>query len=215
MRKDLILWGLVLLMLPLVATAEEWTVMHPDHETLWKWVKAYEAAPRAPIRPEVSAPEGSFTLIGHLKYTPSERNQGSCGNCWAWAGTGCLEVALDVQAGIYDRLSVQYITSCQEEVIGKPCCEGGWLSEVAQFYQITKTCIPWSNENARWQDGDASCDTACNTIVTVPNYPIRRITAQTIATTGVGQEAAITNIKNVLAQNRAVWYVFYLPDSAS
>ena len=164
---------------------------------------------------QVPSPRGSLSLLDHLEYTPSERNQGGCGNCWAWAGTGCLEVALDVQKGTKDRLSVQYINSCEWNVIGKICCTGGWLFELADFYDATDMAIPWSNTNAHWQDGDASCDTACGLISTTPNYPITSIEDVTIPTQKVGQATAIANIKNVLNQNKAVWFGFYLPNNTA
>jgi len=189
-------------------------VMRPDHETLEEWIEAYNNAPRAYIDREafqVPSPRGSLSLLSHLKYTPSERDQGTCGNCWAWAGTGCLGIALDVQEGVYDRLSVQYINSCETIAIGKTCCAGGWLYEFADYYTYTGQCIPWSNSNADWQDGDASCDTACGSISTTPNYPITSINEATITTQTVDQATAIANIKNVLNQNRAVWFGFFVP----
>jgi len=152
--------------------ARTYPIMHPDRETLGKWVEAYNIAPKAHIDMEgfqIPSPRGSLNLLDHLEYIPDERDQGYCNNCWAWAGTGCLGIALDVQEGIEDRLSVQYINSCQSSVIRKTCCDGGWLSDLADFYTATDIAIPWSNTNAHWQDGDASCDTACSTISTTTN----------------------------------------------
>ena len=72
------------------ASAEEegrdYPVMRPDRETLEEWIEAYNSAPRAHIEMEgFEATEfgGSQDLLSHLDYTPSERDQGSCGNCWA------------------------------------------------------------------------------------------------------------------------------------
>jgi hypothetical protein len=193
---------------------EEYTIMRPDHETLMKWVEYYENAPRtAYVRQEDVPPRGSKSLLNHLNYIPKERDQAACGNCWAWAGTGCMEIALDIQEGVSDRLSVQYINSCEYEVIRKTCCEGGWLNDVATFYATVKKAVPWANNNAYYQDGNASCDTPCNTISLYPNYSIGSIQALTIPTRGIGKEAAIANIKNVLNQDKAVWFAFYLPTS--
>jgi len=100
------------------ASADEedliYPIMHPDRETREEWIEAYNTAPRAYIEMEgfqVPSPRGSQDLLSHLDYTPSERDQWKCGNCWAWAGTGCLGIALDVQEGTKDRLSVQYLNS--------------------------------------------------------------------------------------------------------
>jgi len=193
-------------------------VMRPDQETLEEWIEAYNNAPLAYIEREgfrASAPGASFDILDHLEYDPGERDQGSCGNCWAWAGTGCLEVALDVQTGTKDRLSVQYINSCEYDVIGWTCCTGGWLSYLADFYAITGQAIPWDNPGAHWQDGDASCDTTCASISTTPSYPISSIQETAIPTQKVSQATAIANIKNVLNQGKAVWFAFYVPTSAA
>ena len=132
------------------------TIMHPTYDQLVKWMAKYEQAPKAFIDPSIKAERGSLSLLSHMQYTPSQYNQAYCGNCWAWAGTSCLAIALDVQESTLDRLSVQYINSCESSVIGKTCCEGGWLSDLADFYTSTGHCIPWGNSNAYWQDGDAS-----------------------------------------------------------
>ena len=100
-------------------------VMQPDEETRDEWIEAYNSAPLVEIETEgFRAPSfgGSVDLLSHLDYTPVDRDQGTCSNCWAWAGTVVLGIALDVQEGIKDRLSVQYINSCQTGEIGKAGC---------------------------------------------------------------------------------------------
>lgn len=211
--------GLILvLMLPQDLRADEDsntnTIMHPDRETRLRWIEEYENAPRAYIDRALGMaipPKGSLSLLSHLKYTPFQRDQGSCGNCWAWAGTGVMGIALDVEEDILDRLSVQFISSCNTE---KSCCEGGWLSDLASFYTSKGYTIPWSNTNASWQNGDGGCNVSCNSISSSPKYDVDSIQAETITTHGVGQSQAIANIKNVLNQNRAVWFAWFLPTGA-
>ncbi len=55
---------------------------------------------------QLSEQGSHFNLLSHLYYIPEERDQGYIGNCWVWGGTGCMEIALDVQLGIKDRLSI-------------------------------------------------------------------------------------------------------------
>ena len=195
----------------------EGTIMRPDKETLRKWIEAYYSAPQTYIVPEIRQwieqhPRISFALLDHLEYDPAERNQGYCGNCWVWAGTGILGIALDVQGGGKDRLSTQYLTSCWWA-----CC-GGNLDEFAGWYQAEGFAIPWSNANAHWQDGAQSCGDSttvpCGTISTSPNYPITNCVDTAIGTHGLTQQQAIANIKNVLHQNKAEWFSFYLPNDS-
>ncbi len=197
----------------------DYAIMRPSLETRQRWIERYEMAPTAYISDKIvlqlqGAPGDSVSLLDHLEYTPTERDQGWCGNCWAWAGTGVMEIALDVQSGVKDRLSMQYINSCESSVIGKSCCDGGWLYDVADFYSITGKAVPWSNTNAQWQDGDGSCDTSCASISTDPSYLVASIQEETVPTQGLGEAAAIDNIKNVLHQDKAVWFAFFMPRQA-
>jgi autotransporter-associated beta strand protein len=200
------------------AASRPHTIMHPDNATMLKWFQAHEAMPKAPMAPKSAllAPGASRSLLLHLDYVPAERDQGYCGNCWCWAGHGCLEILLDVQNGIFDRLSVQEMNSCETAAIGKTCCDGGWLSDLQSFYSATgyKRAVPWSNPGANWQDWDASCDTTCASITTTPNYPVQSITAQSITTHGVGQAQAIANIKAILNQNKPVAFAFFMATQA-
>jgi len=161
----------------------KYPLMQPDEETLQSWLKAYQGAPVVQVSEQVaqaSTTTESQDLLPLLEYIPSERSQGSCGNCWAWAGTGCLEIALNVQESIADRLSVQYLNSCKA---GSYACCGGWLSYLADFYDPasggTGQCIPWSNDNASWQDGASTCvdgasGVPCGSISPTWPYPPRR-----------------------------------------
>ncbi len=196
---------------------ERYPIMHPDQATWDRWMEDYRRAPLTHIEPALSAEvaaAGSLSLLDHVQYTPAERNQGACGNCWVWAGTGVLEVALDVQRNVKERLSEQFLNSCASYC----ACGGGNLTQFADFYDPPYGkgfAIPWSNSGASWRDGGGWCGSqTCGGIATVPNYPISAVNATTIPTYGVGKAAAITNIKNVLSQNRAIFFGFYLPNQA-
>lgn len=193
-----------------VAQRTAYPIMRPDFETRQQWILAYQSAPYAAIdRRLMAAPTGSKSLLSHIQYTPSERNQQNCGNCWSWAGTGVMEVDLDVQRSIKDRLSVQFLCTCYGGV--KCGCQGGWLEDVASFYQGKKFTVPWSNPGAHFQNGNGDCNNACGDIGTSPNYPINGMTVQVVETQGIASNTAISNIKNILDQDKAVWFGFFLP----
>jgi len=195
--------------------------MRPDAATLRQWSAEYDGAPAAPqARPGQVRAQRAVSLLDHLTYVPAERRQGSCGNCWAWAGTAVLEVALSVQEGIRDRLSLQGMSSCRNDGRNDGCvCCGGSLANVTNWYNSQGYAIPWSNDNAQWQDADRQCtnytctDTAraCAEIAQYPRYPIRRADYVRIETYTVSQEQAIANIKAVLDQNKAIYFSFYMP----
>ena len=196
---------------------ERYPIMKPDRDTLHRWIESYESASKVFIDRKLMTSrtfEGSVDLLNHLQYTPGERSQGSCGNCWLWAGTGVMEIANSVQSGIKDRLSIQYADSCQS---GDYACCGGWLEDVAAFYSGTGVAISWSNTNAHFQDAGKTCSdgssgVSCGSISTDPSYEVVSVTDLVIDTHGVGQSTAINNIKNVLNQNKGVWFGFFLSD---
>jgi C1A family cysteine protease len=207
-------------------------VMHPDDLTIRRWQERYERAPRAFINENITHKRHAVTTttesnaaesvsstnnLDHLTYLPSE-SQGSCGDCWAWAGTRVMGVDLNTQEGIADNLSVQYINSCS----GDYACCGGWLSDVVDFYSSQKKAIPKSNTNAIFADASYSCRSygsvskmVCSSISTTKNYPISSMSEATITTTGVSQATAIANIKNIIDQGKAIWFAFYLPTTTA
>ncbi|HUI40023.1 MAG TPA: PKD domain-containing protein [Methanothrix sp.] len=206
-------------------SAREYPIMHPTPEEVRNWTELYMQAPKAHLSPQIasmltSAPGESYSLLNLLDYIPSERDQGSCGNCWAWAGTGVMEIDLANQTGIKDRLSIQYLDSNYHGGCGySGACCGGWLQYLAYFYSGTRKAIPWSNANAQYLDGSAGCGgctrVSASSISTNPNYPLTSIEATTIPTQSVSKDVAIQNIKNVLRQGKAIWFGYFLPTSSS
>ena len=189
-------------------------IMELNKETIKTWDREYQQLKKAPINPALQATIAQtedYDILDYVDYVPSEHDQHWCGNCWAWPATSIIGIALFVQEGIFDRLSVQYINSCGT-IVGVDCCEGGNLDIFAQFYRQTDKAIPWSNENAEWKDKYAQCNTPCGSIETEPNYPISAIYPERIETHDVSEETAIENIKNILHQEKGVYFSWYLPD---
>jgi hypothetical protein len=176
-------------------------------------------APAAAIDKQVqrelqSADGGSyFSLLPLLSYIPSERDQGHVGTCWVWAGTGIMEIALNVQLDIMDRLSIQYLDSNYNGGSGDEWAGfGGYAYSFADFYNEQQMIIPWSNINAYYQDYNSTTGAAvaADEIASNPCYLIKSVSYANIETYNVGQAAAITNIKNILNQNKGVLFGFTL-----
>lgn len=227
---DLILF-IFLSFLPLQAFGQDGNfsdlgIMRPDVPTILQWQEASKKAPRAFIDPSIRQKlqynqemnfGTSMSLLSKLNYVPAERQQGDCGSCWNWAGQGVAGIALNEQEGISARLSTQFLNSCK---LDKYACCGGWLTQFADWYNQKGMFVLWSNSGASFVDAQTKCDNGsspqqCTNISTSPNHPIDSIAAETIATTGVNQATAIANIKNVLNQNRAIWFGFFLPHQSA
>ncbi len=205
------------------------SIMRPDAATRQQWYREYVNAPRAPLDDTIRTmlQEREYAsdtargpvpvLLDYLTYTPSERDQGACGNCWVWAGTGIMEIAHAVNNLVYDRLSIQKFNSCYS---GSYACCGGNLTTFANYYSAVANPIPWSNTNASFADASRTCGSgssavSCTSISGTPSYgiPYGGVTVETISTTGVTQATAIANIKNVLHQYKGVWFAFWLADN--
>jgi hypothetical protein len=196
--------------------------MHLSKEQFLRWVENFEKAPKARIDRDISArlseartkgKSTSMDLLQYLQYTPAERAQGECGNCWVWAGTALYEIYLSVEKKIKDRLSIQYLNSCREECA---CC-GGDLTTFLNWYNTKGKVIPWANDNASYADGARVCTVACtpagvscDNIAVDKSHPIDSFQAESIETHGVGQDKAIENIKNIVNQKKAIVFSYAL-----
>jgi hypothetical protein len=218
-------WGFFAPQARATLPVREYPIMRPTQEAARLWSGQYNASSKAYLSSEIatrmaSAPVATFSLLDRLKYTPSERDQGTCGNCWAWAGTGVMELDYARQKGVSDRLSLQYLDSNFNGGCGTSgaCC-GGWLPDLVGFYQAEGIMVPWSNSNAHYRDRGQDCG-ACSlasasTISTEPHYDISTISVNTIPTQEQTKEEAISNIKNVLLQGKGIWFAYYLPDKSA
>jgi hypothetical protein len=200
-------------------------IMRPTKEEADLWTGQYNASDKAYLSPEITtkmaaAPVTSFSLLDRLDYTASERDQGNCGNCWAWAGTGVMELDYSRQKDVSDRFSLQYLDSNYNGGCGgSGACCGGWLSGLADFYKAKSMMVPWSNAQAHYQDAGKGCGSCsavlASSISTTPHYDLTDISVNTIPSHGLAKETAISNIKNVLLQGKGIWFGYYLPDSSS
>jgi hypothetical protein len=200
-------------------------IMHFTPDELAEFANSVKKAPIKITNTSVvtNAP-AHFDLLGNLPWDGlySERNQGNAGNCWVWAGTGVMEGELYRVKGVKDRISVQYFDSNYNGGVANNWAGcGGDLSKFVSFYNNDGTnggkhiAVPWSNTNANYQDANNTCDMGtavpASNISTTPNYPFTNMQEVSITTTGVDKTTAINNIKNVLLQNKPIWFAYFLP----
>ncbi len=197
-----------------------YSVMRPDSITLQRWVNEYETSRKASInhslkinlmRSSIQTSPTSVNLLDRLSYSPDERNQGSCGNCWVWAATGLIELSLFEQTGIKDNLSIEFLDVCNAKA---NACSGGWLSDFRNFYHSKNFTISSSNSGARYT-GQSFSASRCSAVAVQPNYSFSNIASEatTIPTTKLDTSTAILNIKNILQQKKGVWFSFFLPNA--
>ncbi len=115
--------------------AREYPLMRPTQEDAGLWTGQYNASAKAYLSPEIAArmaaaPAASVSLLDRLDYTPSERDQGSCGNCWAWAGTGVMEIDYARQMGASaptaSPFSTLIPTTTEAAAAREPAAAAGW-----------------------------------------------------------------------------------------
>jgi hypothetical protein len=204
-------------------SSQEYPSMHFTPEQLKEIYSQMDKAPKISLMSQrvfTALPPQSKNLLPYLDYTPAERYQGSCGDCWQWASTGALEIDHAVKNNVKDRLSVQYFNSNYHNgAAGYSCC-GGWLNHYTTWYNedlVTRTPIPWSNTKANFGDSGTPCGSAtavpAGTIATTPHYNLTSMTDSLLDTYGVGQIIAIDTIKTEINANKPVWYGFYYNSS--
>jgi len=158
---------------------------------------------------------GAKNLLSYFTYNiPTQRNQGSCGNCWVWASTAALEIDHAVKDNVYDRLSVQYFDSKYNK--GASACAGGNLDKFTAWYASDHTPVPWSNLHAEY--GDAGAGTgpslvSISSISTTPHYQLNTVSDSYVNTFTGSQSDAINAIKTQLNANKAVEYSFFYGSS--
>lgn len=126
--------------------------LHPTQEEMEerKLINSLLIRAEAPVNP---LPKGQKSLLNFMPYIGEERNQGACGNYWAWSATGAVEIQQAAFKNIYDRLSIQYINSnLFYPNYENYACNGGSTGYFTQVYSRMKKLVPWSNFYADFKD---------------------------------------------------------------
>lgn len=165
---------------------------------------------------------GAKDLLGHIVNVPAERVQGPVDTCWVWAATAVVEVALDVQEGVRDRLSIEYFDASYRGGGGPGWAgERGWVNQYAMHLAANPILVPWSNENASYRDGTMRCRAEgraaidASVIATDPHYSVERCSSRRVSTWRVGTRTAVANIRAELDADRALFVGFTLPNETA
>ena len=182
-------------------------------------------AQRTHVLPQVANLPASVDLTQYLLTPISERDQGSCGDCWQWSNTANAEIQLSMAGGA-DPLSVQYINSDMVSYIppngsdAVGVCNGGFTSWFVDWYNTSGNSffIPLSNTHANFSDSngaysDGESHTLFSNISTNPHDLFVDFSEDGALSTTSSQTGAIAAIKNALASNKPVIYSFYLCDN--
>lgn len=177
-----------------------------------------------------SGPSDPETLENNFpKASYSAWDQGTCGNCWVWAGTAALAQSYYKFSGSSTPLSIQFFNSnYYDGNIGqvKPhrwACTGGNEDDFAdsysdglnQSYDGQPFVIPWSNVNASYGDITAKYDKDNETLVprewitVTPNMGFYWINPERILSDPSDREVSITNITESLLDGKVLWYTLY------
>ncbi len=236
-RIGMIIGLFLFFLLPGIVSAEDepLAIMQVSAEEKNAWFTEAQRLPKVDAVSSYPGP-GEVNLLNRIPYIPAERNQGNCGNCWAWAATGVVEIAHTTQTGSFDRLSVQYLNSFMNKggtiapqyTGGAFACDGGWAQQFTSFYmgpEANRTLVPWTNTNASYFDGNGGqpggysgtnkTSMPAEYVSTTPGYPVTSMSASTIDIYNMSQGEAIGSLKNELYNNRAVWFAFWLPNNTA
>ncbi len=77
------------------------------------------------------------------------KNQGTCGSCWAFAGTAAMESAVAARIGFLLDLSEQQVILCNPYGYG---CDGGWMTGAYAVFDgygaVGEECMPYEGDDS-------------------------------------------------------------------
>ncbi len=207
--------------------SEEYGIMHQTSEEIIEEEKIFDSLPVLMTVDSDLSPQ-DLNLLEYLPYIPKERYQGSCGDCWAWASTGIVEIDHSVKENTKDRLSIQYLNSLYNDggTTGDFACDGGNAFTFSEFYlgkESGKKVIPWSNTNASFFDANGGqpggyygqkTNMPAEYIDKEPSYQISDMSSYQI-NSSLSQKEMINTIKTVLNNKHGLYYSLRLPNGES
>jgi hypothetical protein len=222
--------------LPHVAADEPDSRMNLSYADMEQDSLAYDNATVYTAASSIAAAP-SYLVNEFPKTSYANWDQGNCGNCWVWAGTGTLAQTLYKSTGTSTPLSVQFFNSNYMNGninMQKPhewACTGGFPYTFADIYNTGLNqsypggpfVVPWSNVNASYSDGGLQEPMNYNQtsfprtlITTTPNIGLGTIEAQRIlAEPYSNQTAAVENITRSLVDGKVIYYVMAYPNQSA
>jgi len=223
------------LILTLPVAADDDAIMHLNMSELLDDFKEYDEAPLYDSDAEpASVPLNLTNEFPKPSY--AEWDQGTCGNCWVWAGTAAVAQSLFKNKGTSIPLSIQFFNSNYVDGnIGKVkpnswACTGGNAEAFAsiynggmnQSYDGGPFVIPWSNFNASYKDistpdsKDGQTALPKDLMNNSPYYGFSQMTAKrVIADPPSNQTAAVENITTALKDGKVIYYGLQWPNETA
>ncbi len=221
----------LLFFLILPAAADD-AIMHLNMSELRDDFKEYDEAPLYDSDAEpASVPLDLTNEFPKTSYT--EWDQGTCGNCWVWAGTAAVAQSLFKSKRTSIPLSIQFFNSNYVDGnIGKVkpnswACTGGNAEAFAsiynngmdQSYEGGPFVVPWSNFNASYKDINTPDSKDAQTVHPkefINNSPYHRFSQMTakrvLADPPSNQTAAVENITTALKDGKVIYYGLQWPN---
>ncbi|KAH9109914.1 hypothetical protein LEN26_003645, partial [Aphanomyces euteiches] len=110
------------------------------------------------------AVESAVAAGGSIDWSTSKcsspvKDQGNCGNCWAFSAVGTAEFAHCIATGVNLDLSEQQVTSCDKSSGG---CDGGYPSAAIDYQHNGGICLESAYPYKSGSSGQTgSCQSSC------------------------------------------------------
>jgi len=232
----IVLLSHILLVQGVLATDPADGVFTPDYQELEEYANDYANAGVYDSYLDATSPGFPMFVDNEFPKTSyADWDQGSCGNCWVWAGTAVVAQSYGLNSGVDAPISVQFFNSNYNNGnIGqvKPhdwACTGGDPETFADiynhsFYQSDPNLpfvIPWTNDNATYEDyniidaPNTTTNMPKDRISTTPHFRFSSMQAKSGVKNPANTTETINDLTEILAEHRVIAYSIFWPNNST
>ena len=118
------------------------------------------------VLPEATATSVDWTTDS--KCVPAVKDQGQCGDCWAFSTVGAIESGNCLKTGTLTLLSEQQLTSCDTSNSG---CDGGLMKPAFTYVKTNGICTSAGYPFTSGTSGSTgTCQSTCTKSVKISGY---------------------------------------------